>query len=264
MRHILKSSTIALYLFLMASPPAPATRTGGRLRDRLSVTGTVTEIDQLARRMQRIRIEGPDVARLACLPGQHVRVHVADMFNPHSWLHPRDILRTYSVWHHDDGLELCVLDHDGFGPGTAWARGLRSGQPVSFGKPEGSFVLRDGPYHVFAGEETAAVAFGPMLRVLAPTAPAYGILEVDEPDDRLPLARELGWQYRHGQSAAASPSLLKAFTQLELPAEPGVAYLAGEARTIQLLRQHLVRERGWPRQAIRMKPFWTPGKRGLD
>jgi NADPH-dependent ferric siderophore reductase len=45
---------------------------------------------------------------------------------------------------------------------------------------------------------------------------------------------------------------------------PGIAYLAGEARTIQLLRRHLVSDRGWPRQAIRMKPFWAPGKRGLD
>jgi NADPH-dependent ferric siderophore reductase len=272
-RSALPCEPIALYLFFMppAPPEAPATRTGGRLRNFLAVTGIVAEIDQIARRMQRIRIEGPDLAHLACLPGQHVRVHVADMFSPHSWLHPRDILRTYSVWQHDDGIELCVLDHEAGGPdhgapgpGAVWGRGLQTGTSVTFGKPEGSFVLRDAPYHVFAGEETAAVAFGPMLRALAPQTPAYGILEVDEPADRLPLARELHWRYRHGQSAAASRSLLEAFTQLELPGEPGVAYLAGEAQTIQLLRQHLVRERGWPRQAIRTKPFWIPGKRGLD
>lgn len=64
--------------------------------------------------------------------------------------------------------------------------------------------------------------------------------------------------------AAASQTLLEALARLELPAEPGIAYLAGEARTIQLLRRHLVSDRGWPRQAVRMKPFWTPGKRGLD
>ncbi|MEO3781791.1 hypothetical protein ABGB12_00545 [Actinocorallia sp. B10E7] len=27
---------------------------------------------------------------------------------------------------------------------------------------------------------------------------------------------------------------------------------------------HLVRELGWPRTAIRVKPFWAPGKRGMD
>jgi NADPH-dependent ferric siderophore reductase len=80
----------------------------------------------------------------------------------------------------------------------------------------------------------------------------------------LPLNRELRWQYRHGQPAAASQTLLAALARLELPDQPGVAYLAGEARTIQLLRRHLVTERGWPRQAICTKPLWTPGRRGLD
>jgi NADPH-dependent ferric siderophore reductase len=222
--------------------------------------------------MQLVRIEGGDVDRLAWTPGQHVRVHVNDMSNPRNWLRPRDMLRTYSVWQWDCGdeggegvIELCVLDHDASaGPGARWARQLRVGDPVTFGGPEGHFVLGDGPYHVFAGEETAAVAFGAMLGALPAETPAYGVIEVDEPGDRLPLPRELDWRYRHGRPAAASPTLLEAFTRLELPAEPGIAYLAGEARTIQLLRRHLVSDRGWPRQAIRMKPFWTPGKRGLD
>ncbi len=64
--------------------------------------------------------------------------------------------------------------------------------------------------------------------------------------------------------AAASEALVKGLAAVDLPSEPGVAYLAGEARTIQLLRRHLVADRGWPRQAIRMKPFRTPGRKGLD
>jgi NADPH-dependent ferric siderophore reductase len=216
--------------------------------------------------MRRIRIEGDSVARLPWTPGQHLRVHVNDMSNPRNWLRPRDMLRTYSVWEHDaDGIELCALDHAGTGgPGARWARSLSVGDPVTFGGPEGHFVLGDGAYHVFAGEETAAVAFGPMLRALPSDAPVFGVIEVDKPGDRLPLPRELDWQYRHGRSAEGSQTLLAALSRLSLPAEPGIAYLAGEAGTIQLLRRHLVSDRGWPRQAIRMKPFWAPGKRGLD
>jgi NADPH-dependent ferric siderophore reductase len=243
--------------------PALAPRgPGAALRDLLFVSGTVTEIRFITGRTMRIRLEGP---RVSSLPGQHVRVHVSDMLDPRNWLRPRDILRTYSIWRHDDdGIELCVLDHGGEGPGAQWARGLNIGQAVSFGRPEGSFVLREGPYHVFAGEETAAVTFGAMLRALPAGTPAYGIIEVDEPEDRLPIEHELPWRYRQGRSAAASQSLVDAFAELELPASPGLAYLAGEARTIQLLRRHLVTERGWPRQAIQTKPYWTPGKRGLD
>jgi NADPH-dependent ferric siderophore reductase len=44
----------------------------------------------------------------------------------------------------------------------------------------------------------------------------------------------------------------------------GVAYVAGVARTIQAVRNAFVHERRWPRKAIRTKPFWTPGKRGLE
>jgi NADPH-dependent ferric siderophore reductase len=233
-----------------------------------SASGTVAEIDQVTRRMRRIRLEGDEVSRLEWTPGQHVRVHVTDMRDPRNWLRPRDMLRTYSVWRYDDGLELCVLDHDGGGggPGARWARSLRAGQHVVFNKPEGSFVLRDAPYHVFAGDETAAVAFGAMLRALPADAGAYGVVEVDSAEDRLPLDRDgdVTWLYRHGRTAASSESLVKGLAGLELPSEPGVAYLAGEARTIQMLRRHLVAERGWPRQAVRMKPFWTPGRRGLD
>jgi len=219
--------------------------------------------------MRRIRIEGEAVARFEWTPGQHVRVHVTDTKDPRNWLHPRDFLRTYSVWDYDcDGLELCVLDHDDPGPGTRWARGLRSGGAVTLSEPEGSFTLRDGRYHVFAGDETAAVAFGPMLRALPDGSRAYAVLEVDEPEDGLPLEgppnADVRWQYRRGQPAAASEALVKGLAAVDLPSEPGVAYLAGEARTIQLLRRHLVADRGWPRQAIRMKPFWTPGRKGLD
>ena len=251
----------------MTAPTSPARprRIGGRVLNAISVTGAVTAIEPVAAHLRRIRIEGNEVAGLTWTPGQQVRVHVSDLLDPHSWRRPRDILRTYSIWRHDGGLELCLLDHDTGGPGARWARELRIGQPVTFGRPEGSFVLAGGaPYHVFAGEETAAVAFGAMLAALPGSTPAHSLIEVAGPDDRLPLARDVPWLYRDGRPAAASASLLEAARRLELPREPGAAYLAGEARTVQLLRRHFVAERGWPRQAVRTKPFWAPGKRGLD
>jgi NADPH-dependent ferric siderophore reductase len=261
----------------MPSAPAPATATapapatlGDRVIGLFTTTGTVTRIEPIAANMRLIRVESDEIARLAWTPAQHVRVHVGARSDRHGWLRPRDALRTYSVWNHDgDGLELCVLDlcsldHGTGGPGARWARALRTGHPVTFGRPEGSFTLRDAPYHVFAGEETAAVAFGAMLRALPAGAPAYGVIEVDGPGDRLPLAHDLHWEYRDGRPAAASETLVEAVHRLELPPGPGVAYLAGEARTIAMLRRHLIAERGWPRQAIRTKPFWAPGRCGLD
>ncbi|MEU7857133.1 siderophore-interacting protein [Nonomuraea sp. NPDC049141] len=239
------------------------------LRDRLFVVGEVLETEQVTPRMRKIRIGGEALAGLKWTPGQHVRLAVKDIFTARAWLRGEiaNALRTYSIWHHDptwDTIELIGFDHGGDGPGTSWIRNARPGQEIAFTKPEGSLVVRPAPYHLFAGEETASVAFGAMLRALPEGEVVFGAVEADGPGDHLDLPRDLTRVCREGASAASSELLVAAVRKLALPDEPGVAYLAGEARTIQAVRAHLVRERGWQRQNVRTKPFWTPGKRGLD
>lgn len=235
---------------------------GRRLLGQFFQTGEVTEADPIAARMSRITIAAPGQD---WVPGQHVRICVGDVGSPSGWLD--GLRRSYSVWSYDGALmTLCILDH-GDGPGARWARGLRPGREVLFGRPEGPLVLRPAAYHVFIGEETASVAFGPMIRALRAadgTADILGVIEVSYPADRLPLPGLLTWRYRQGAPAASSRSLLAAVAELDLPPEPGSAYVAGESRTVQAVAQHLVRERGWPRRAVRTKPFWTPGRTGLD
>jgi NADPH-dependent ferric siderophore reductase len=216
--------------------------------DRLFVRGTVTATGHVTPRMRRIVIAAPG---LDWTPGQHVRVVTDGLLTR----------RTYSIWGYDGtSLELRVLDH-GDGPGTRWARAVRTGDEAVFRRPEGSLVTRPSPYHVFAGDETAAVAFGPMLRALGDT-PAYGVIEAGSPEDRMDVG--LTWRYRDGAPAASSPTLVEAVRALDLPDEPGTAYVAGEARTVQAVRAHLVRDRGWPRLSVVTKPFWTPGKKGME
>jgi NADPH-dependent ferric siderophore reductase len=241
---------------------------GRRLIGQFFRTGEVTAVDQITARMRRITLAVPE---LDWMPGQQVRVCVGDVTSPADWLN--GLRRSYSIWEYAGGLlRLCVLEHspagsagpDGpAGPGARWARSLAVGQQVLFSPPEGAMVVRSAPYHVFVGEETAAVAFGAMLSAL-PDADVRGVIEVDSPADRLPLARELTWRYRDGAPAASSATLTAAVAELDLPPEPGAAYVAGEARTVQAVCQHLIRDRGWPRRAVRSKPFWTPGKTGMD
>ncbi|MBP2706378.1 siderophore-interacting protein [Microbispora sp. RL4-1S] len=226
----------------------------------LFLHGAVEEVERIADRMRRIRIAGPGLRDLPWVPGAHIRLVVGDLRSPRSWL--RGLLRTYSVWDYspDGRLDLCILDHPAGGPGTQWARRVRAGDRASFTAPEGRLVLRDdAPYHLFAGDETAAVAFGAMLRGLPPSAIVHGALTAEGPGDRLPLAHgdSVMWTYRPAD-------LVDAVRSLDLPGTPGVAYLAGEARTCQAVRDHLVRERGWTRRAVIVKPFWAPGRRGMD
>jgi NADPH-dependent ferric siderophore reductase len=232
-----------------------------RLLDKMFERGVVEDIAEVTPRMRMLRLAGPKLGALSWTPGQHVRVRLPDGgFG-------LGTLRTYSVWARDEGtLELCVLDH-GDGPGSRWVRAVKVGDEVRFRGPEGRLVAAaSAAYHLFAGEETASVAFGAMLRGLPPAAAVCGVIEVDDAADRLPLPRaeELTWRYRGGGDAASSAGLVAAVRELDLPAEPGVAYLAGEVRTCQAVRTHLVRDRGWPRRSVLMKPFWMPGRRGMD
>lgn len=206
---------------------------------KLFLSGTVDAVEDVTARMRRIRLTG--VPGLRWTPGQHIRVRVGAL-----------TLRTYSIWDYGDHLDLCVLDHAGAGPGARWARDVRAGQRVSFLKPEGRLVPQEGaPYHLFAGDATASVAFGAMLRALPADAPVHCVLDAD---DRLPMPRDVTW----------TDNLLDTLRTLDLPDEPGVAYVAGEARACQAARQHLVQDRGWPRRSVVVKPFWAPGKRGMD
>jgi NADPH-dependent ferric siderophore reductase len=133
---------------------------------------------------------------------------------------------------------------------------------------EGRLVARPrAPYHLFVGDETAAVCFGAILRGLRDDAPVFGAIEAAAPAARLPLPRgDRLTRIERDDAAAPSPSaaLVDAVRGLELPPGPGAAYLAGEAKTVQAVRRHLIHDRGWSRTDIRAKAFWAPGKRGLD
>ncbi|MGW1727168.1 siderophore-interacting protein [Streptomyces sp. NPDC002306] len=220
--------------------------------DLLMLRGTVTEAEPVTARMRRLRVEGDTLAGLDVRPGQQVRVLVGSGLTR----------RTYSVWRYDPSgaVELCVLDHAGAGPGARWGHDVEVGAQVRLGKPEGSFTLRpDAAHHVFVGEETASVAFGSMLAALPEGARVSGCVETRTAADRLPVAHaeRLDWVVR------GETSLPDAVRRLA-PGPGGVAYVAGEARTVQEVRRVLVREAGWDRRSVLTKPFWAPGKRGLE
>jgi NADPH-dependent ferric siderophore reductase len=242
------------------------------LRDAVFLSATISEIEQLTPTMRRIRFSGKRLQDITWKPGQHIRLQVAGLGEALLRLHPHDALRTYSVYDADPDLgtlDIVMLDHhgehDGVTPARRWSNASRIGDDVQFTKPQGNFVVRqDAPYHLFAGEETASVAFAAMLRSLPASTRVHGVVEAAALADHLPLVRSLQRVERGDAVAADSAVLADAVRALPLPEHPGVAYLAGEARTIQTLRKILITERGWDRRDIRTKPFWTPGRTGME
>lgn len=242
------------------------------LRDAVFLSAIVSEIERLTPRMRRIRFSGPRLRGLTWTPGQHVRLQVESLRESVLRLHPYPVLRTYSIYDVDPdrgALDLVMVDHDGEPKGATpagrWARAAVVGDHAHLTRPQGKLVVRhDAPYHVFAGEETASVAFAAMLRSMRPTAEIYGVIEAGSDAEHLPLATPLTRVGRGDGPAANSAVLADALRGLPLPDYPGIAYLAGEALTIQTLRKILITERGWDRRQIRTKPFWTPGRIGME
>ena len=242
------------------------------LRDAVFLSATISEIEQLTPRLRRIQFSGPRLQGLNWTPGQHIRLQVAGLGESVLRLHPNDALRTYSIYDADPDLgtlDIAMFDHDAdpeyATPARRWSAAASMGDRVQFTRPQGNLVVRpNAPYHVFAGEETASVAFAAMVRSLPATAQVHGVVESAVAADYLPLGRPLKQVERGDASAKDSVVLADALRALRLPDDPGVAYLAGEARTIQTLRKILITERGWDRRDIRTKPFWTPGRTGLE
>lgn len=233
-----------------------------------AMDATITVAESVTPTMRRIRLETGRPIAFQYAPGQHVRIELKDPLSVSGILRPGETLRTYTIWEFDavtGVIELRIHLYEGDGIGLRWARAARAGDPVTFWWAQGDFFVREAAHHVFVGEETASAAFGPMIRQLGPSARICGVLESEGPEHDLPMpgSPPLRRVHRHGASAASSEVLLAAVAELDLPDEPGAAYLAGEARTCQLVRDFLVRERGWLRTAIKVKPFWAPGKRGL-
>ncbi|QSB16553.1 siderophore-interacting protein [Natronosporangium hydrolyticum] len=256
----------------MATPqPAAHHRTIkplARFFDQHRRTGTVTDRELVTPSMWRIRVAADEPLPAEYTPGQHIRLQINDPLSLYGIFRPSDTLRTYTIWEYDpagDAIELRIHRYDGDGIGIRWVESATVGEPVTFWGPMGEFATRPGPRHLFVGDETATAAFGPMIAGLDPAASVTGILESESPEDDLPLPgpHQLRRVHRRGAPAVASPTLVTALAQQDLPDQPAVAYLAGEARTCQLLLQALVRDRGWPRSAVVVKPFWAAGKRGL-
>lgn len=230
--------------------------------------GVVTEATTVGPRWRAIRVRCLEMARLKYEAGQHVRIELRDPFSVYGILRPAETMRTYTIWHWDEReqiFELRVHLHDGDGIGVRWAQEAQAGDAIRFWGPQGDFLLKPAAFHLFVGDETALPAIGPLMRAAGPTAQQMGIVEVDTLQDRLPLlpSAAVQWLLRDGASAIASHRLLAAVSATDLPEGGGMAYIAGEAKTCQMIRHHLVTQRGWPRSNVQVKPFWASGKRGL-
>lgn len=197
----------------------------------------------------RVTFGGDDLADFVSLGFDD---HVKLLFGP-------DVRRDYTPRRFDPAPRELVIDFalHGPGPAAAWAASAQPGQRLAVGGPRGSMVVPlDWDWHLFIGDSSAAPAIGRRLAELPAGARAFVVVQLDDV-----AVLELGASAAQVQlqQVDGDDTLLAAVRALALPAGEGYVWAAGEAGTMARMRDHLIGERGLPKEAMRVAAYWKRG-----
>jgi len=177
---------------------------------------------------------------------------------------PRPVVRTYTPRSFDEGactLEVQFVLH-GAGPASEWAQQARVGDQLGLGGPGGRFSLDPTVRRWWvAGDESALPAIGTLLDALPPSATAEVHVEVDGPDDELPLASAaqttVTWHHRRAPDLWGA-ELYEAARGAAIAEGTGV-WVACEAAAVRRVRAHLLAERHLPAGSVVTRGYWRLG-----
>ncbi len=225
---------------------------------------TVVYKEQIAAHTWHIKIKGEKLSNLDYTPGQHLRVFYG-LGKPTGL---KDKVRTYSIWNYDKynktiDLAVCTFSN---GPGADWAKNLQIGDAVYFKGPEGKFTVDiTGSYYLLVGDISALSHLYELNRNLAGKNVIHAIVYGEKEADFFPdLDGSTPIEFR---VLPQNPSdLLKIELQIamKVAAGKGIAYVGGDGRVCVELNRFFKKDLKWESSQIKTKPFWMPGKKGLE
>lgn len=173
---------------------------------------TVVATQQIAPRMQRLRLAGEDLARFDTFANLHIRLYVPE--NPDGSLQqpaldaagrPRPegcIARYYTIRAIDaeaGWIDIDFVLHDDAGPACAFANRARLGDVCGISGPCG-LSIKPARRYLLAGDETALPAIARIAETLPNDSKGAILIDAGLPDDRLnfsvPPSMSLDWLFR--------------------------------------------------------------------
>lgn len=236
----------------------------------------VRSVRQVSPRTVRIGFVGPDLDAFVCEEAGEIVTLVwprdpgAPIVLPPvgRWSFPAEAegqhTRNYTVREHDRGsgeLRIDFVLHGDEGRCSAWAARAAPGQRLGFCGPRTHWTAEpDAAWNLMVADETGLPALAAQLDALPDGQRAVAVIEVHDERERQVLPARDGvdvhWVSREGAPAGPSDRLADAVRRLELPAGPGQAWGACEARSARALREHLRDERGLAGGAVRVLGYW--------
>jgi len=174
-------------------------------------------------------------------------------------------LRAYTVRGFDrEALELTLdlVVHGDSGLAGPWAAAASGGEEVVVMGPGGAWSPSDEvDHHLLVGDASALPAIAVALERLAPDARGIALIEVEGPDDELPLTAPAGVtvQWVHARHDEPGAALVDATTAWAWPSGSVGVFVHGEAGSVRALRQYLRVERAVPRELMSISGYWRLG-----
>ena len=230
------------------------------LAERLGATRmdlTVVAVRPLSAQLVRVELAGDALRDLSHEAGQDLMLTAAPG--------PPVLRRRWTIRALDRAAGTAAVDvvvHPGV-DGASTLHQAVPGDVVEAIGPRGKVHLVPGArVHHFLGD----LSFLPAASVMAEAvrAPARAVLSLAVPsaaehlEPAASAAEPVRWVVDTGDDAATGLALLTA-SGLDAPEDGVVAYVGGEMTLAATIRSALVRDRGWPREAVLPKPYWRRG-----
>lgn len=226
---------------------------------------TVVRKEQLSRSMVRVVLGGPGLADFA--PNAFADQYVKLLFSRPG--QDRPARRTYTVRAWDAGageLTVDVAVHGDQGLAGPWAVAAQPGDQVLLTGPGGGYSSDPAAdWHLLVGDESSLPAIAVAVERLPAGAVARVLVEVDGPDDEVPLVLPSGadvqvtWLHRAGR--VRGDVLVETVTTMPFADGDPQVFLHGEAGFVRTLRRHLLADRHVPRErAASISGYWRLGR----
>ena len=214
--------------------------------------------------LRGFEVDKPAASVRLLLPSPGERELVVPVWDRNEFLLPdgrRPVIRTFTPRRVDpDGLELdldIVLHEDGAASG--WARTVAPGDTAAVSGPGRGYTIDSGATgFLLAGDETAIPAISQLLESIMQDTAVEVHIEVTHPDARLPLPDHLSASIHwHDLPPGSRPGdrLVAAMEKADI--DPGTRiWVAGEAASVQRIRNHLFREREISRSQATVRGYW--------
>jgi NADPH-dependent ferric siderophore reductase len=155
------------------------------------------------------------------------------------------------------------------GAAAAWAARAQPGDVAALWGPRTAYAApADTDWFLLAADETGLPAVGAILEHLPAGTPARVFVELDDPQDQLPLPVRDGvdvtWLFRRGADAGTTTLLADAVRALEHPTGNVYAWGGAESRAMTAIRKHLRHELGIARERVSLTGYWRHASSPAD